>query len=64
MPDNYKETKRLAKYIVWNIFGVTAFLVAYENYGQEWWFVIITLLYCAGILVTLIMWLENGLSRG
>lgn len=62
--DNYKNTKRLTGYVVWNILVTIAYLVAYESYGKEWWFVIITLLYCIGILVTVFMWLENGLSEG
>jgi hypothetical protein len=57
--DNYRSTKRLAKYVVWNICATTAYLIAYENYGQEWWFVIITLLYCIGILITVFMWLDG-----
>jgi predicted MFS family arabinose efflux permease len=56
--DNYKNTKRTTKFVIW-VIALTVLYLSFYPYN-EWWGVTITILYCSfAILIPLVMYLES-----
>lgn len=58
--DNYKNTKRLAKYIIFATLWTVAYLIIYEAYPNNIWVNTTgTVVYCSGLLISVVKWLEQ-----